>query len=164
MQYSWGSVMPILSRKVTTILEPSTELTDELTLSTDRVFNTASYVIPCTKIRGTEGGSIIADLPVQSNIHILEKKLDDYHKKIPQSDILSSFNGGVHRKMYTDNFGRFTASKVERAQGTTFNLRGDVATHLTLQCNMFVQCDPSQCLIFTPKKMSVDLTRFTVKK
>lgn len=156
--------MPIWTRTVTTVLEPSVELVDELTLSTEKVYNNSAFVIPCTKLKGTEGGAIVADLPLQSNIYKLEKKLDNYHKQIPQSDVLSSFNGGIHRKMYTDNYGRFTASKVERNQGITFNLRGDVATHLSLQCNALIQCDPSQCLVFTPKRITVDFSRFALKK
>lgn len=158
-----------LRKKITTILEPSTELKDELTLTTDSEMNYAAFILKPSEMRGTESGSLIADLPRHSNIHKAEKLMDKYQKKVRNGEVLDAMNKKMnekdvrmHRKYYADGFGSFLASKFERENGITFNFRGDVASHLTTQGNLFVQCNQSICSVFIPKNIKVDVSKFSI--
>jgi hypothetical protein len=150
-------------QKITTILEPSTEIVNELTLTTNKSFNYAAFVINMNQIKVTESGSLMADLPKESNINKVESILNKYHKNIPQNEILESKKDGAYRKFYTDPIG-FTASKIERDEGITINIRADVASHLTSQGNLFIQCNQQMCGVFIPRALKLDYSKFTLSE
>lgn len=154
-----------LRKRIPTILEITSEIKDSVTITTDRDFNYSAYVLNRKQIKGTESGSIVAKLPKKSNIHKMDKILDKFHKSfVKDADILVSANNGNYRKYYTDGLGTITASKFENQDGVTYTMRGDVASGITMQGNLFVQCNQSVCDLLLPRKIDVDLTKFAITK
>lgn len=154
----------MFNRKITTVLKPSTSLKDELTLTTDKTFGYSAFVLNLSTLKPTNSGYLTADLPKKSNIDKVERIIDKYHRNLKNTEILISYKNGVHRKLYTDNFNRFTASKIEREDGITINMRGDLASHLVLKGNAFIQCDQFECSVFFPKSISIDYSKFSINQ
>ncbi len=156
--------MGLLGNPIVTILNHASVLKDDLRLTSHSVFKLHSYVEKSDRINLTPSGKMKVKLPDHSNIHKLDKILKKICKTIPNCDVLVSNEDGAYVEKYTDNFGRFMASKVVDNYGQSYYLRGDIATQITHQGNMLIQCDRSSCSVFIPNQMSVDFKNFSPKR
>lgn len=157
--------MPLRKNKcVTTILQVSGKIENDVTLTTDEVFNFDAFVYPLHDIKMTDSGSLVACLPVKSNIHLMDGLLDTEHRGIPFSDAHIASDGHDHAKIWVDGINRVTASKVERDRGMTYVTRGDIVMDLINKGHGLIQCDHSVCTVHIPNEISVDMTRYMVKK
>jgi len=154
----------VFDQKLKTTLNITSEIKNEVTLTTSKTFNFESYIIHASKLSVTESQNLITNLPKKSNIKMVEKILDKYHKTQFQSNIFESITPNYKQKYYTDMFG-ISASKYEDINGDiTFNLRGDIAMNIIKKGNIFVQCNKNTCNALFPRKIDINLLNFSLNK
>jgi hypothetical protein len=151
--------------KVLTILDQTTDITDAVTMTTDRTYNYHAYIVPVRSVHLSESnGAMVTELPRNSNIAVVEDEINRLHRHM-NGDVFSGRHDGANEKIWTDGFGRITASKFEHDDGITFKVRGDMMSRIIHERGKVpIQCNKAMCNVLIPNKLSVNFTDFTFQK
>jgi len=156
--------MGLFNKKISTVIDFNSSIKDDLNLTNHSVFHLHGYVAKSKDMTTTSSGKFKSQLPEKSNLQKIDKLLYKTCKRIPNCDILVSNNDGIYKEMYTDNFGRFMASKIVDSYGLTYSIRGDIASQLTNEGNLFIQCERGLCSVVIPNHLTLDFKKFSPKK
>lgn len=152
----------LTGRDLKTVLQPTTQIKDAVTLSTTKKWNHHAYILDYDKIQLTEDSTFVAQLPKKSNIKDIEKVLDKIGKR-SKGEKMSKIGEEESMVAWIDRYGRYSASKLEQPAGISYLLRGDTANQIFNEGKVLVQCEGPMCYGLLVTDVSVDIKKFNSK-
>lgn len=150
-------------RDLKTVLQPTTQIKDSVTLSTTKKkWNYHAYVLDYDKIDLADDGTLIAKLPKKSNIRDIEPILDKMNKRF-KGEKMSKIDDEEVMTAWVDRYGRYDASKLEQPVGISYLLRCDIAAQMHNDGHVLVQCEGPICYGLLLTDISCNLKKFNAK-
>jgi hypothetical protein len=154
----------IIKRKKTpTILDVSNGVDNEVTISTTPNHLFHSYIVSQKDLKLSESGHLYTNLPTESNIKKVSKKINSITKDWDGFSV-SSYYRNSKRTTWIDRFNRYIATKIENPFSSSYTIRGDIVELLSNKGEFLVQCENAKCEILIPNEVNINLNDFSILK